>query len=371
MSLSAIQNLTSIRGGLTISWNYSIKSLAGIDNIDAETIEAIHMIYNDSLSWCAVESVCHFLDISNNAASIQNAPGCESIEVVEEYCQQNIESDWAPLGSIWHYSQRTVDPNFISFTTLESVADTVIEGKVCKKIIEVRRIHDTVAVEAHYMCAQNDSVFSYEYGVFKLLYDFGASQGDTIILGYNGYDGPLKWIVDSTELIEINGEQRKMMHITCGDGISAEFGGRVIDGIGNLHFMFKRLDNNPYIGLRCYEDDELGLFLNPFHPSWGWGFEDCEELLTSIPETDHTRNIITYPNPFTTSTTVEFEIYSRSNIQHTVYNSIGEVVYQESKQGLAPGKHSISLSLHHLPAGMYYGMLRTDTGVSVVKMVKK
>jgi hypothetical protein len=109
--------------------NRRLKSLSGIDSIDAQTIAALHMIYNDSLSWCAVESVCQYLGSPNPSTSIQNAVGCESIETVEEYCQQGISLEWAPLGSIWHYTQVTLNPDLISYTTIESVSDTVINGR--------------------------------------------------------------------------------------------------------------------------------------------------------------------------------------------------------------------------------------------------
>ena len=61
LSLSALQNLRTIGGGLTVSWNYRIKTLSGLDSIDAETISNLHIIYNDSLSWCAIESVCQYI----------------------------------------------------------------------------------------------------------------------------------------------------------------------------------------------------------------------------------------------------------------------------------------------------------------------
>ena len=48
--------------------------------------------------------------------------------------------------------------------------------------------------------------------------------------------------------------------------------------------MFPRSENNPYIALRCYEDSDLGLFLNPYHPPYGWNFEECDEIITGIDE---------------------------------------------------------------------------------------
>jgi hypothetical protein len=81
--------------------------------------------------------------------------------------------------------------------------------------------------------------------------------------------------------------------------------------------------------------------------------------------------IISYPNPFTTSTTIEYELYTICNIQYTVYNMMGEMVFYSQENMLPPGRHTITWSPGHLPAGLYYGVLRSEEGVSVVKMVKQ
>ena len=78
-----------------------------------------------------------------------------------------------------------------------------------------------------------------------------------------------------------------------------------------------------------------------------------------------------YPNPFTTSTTIEYELKDISNIQFTIYNVIGEVVYATEDRLMPQGSHAVTWSPRHLPEGMYYAVLRSEEGVSVVKMVKQ
>ena len=50
---------------------------------------------------------------------------------------------------------------------------------------------------------------------------------------------------------------------------------------------------------------------------------------------------------------------------------MGEVVYEVEENMKPPGTHKFSWSLHHLPPGIYYAVLRSVGGVSVVKMVKR
>ena len=78
-----------------------------------------------------------------------------------------------------------------------------------------------------------------------------------------------------------------------------------------------------------------------------------------------------YPNPFTNSTTIEYELYSVSNIQFTVYNMMGEVVYEIANRIMPQGSHTVTWSPGPLPVGLYYAVLRSEEGVSVVKMVKQ
>jgi hypothetical protein len=99
---------------------------------------------------------------------------------------------------------------------------------------------------------------------------------------------------------------------------------------------------------------------------------EVEEACTvGIPDEQSYPQLSAYPNPFTTSTTLEYELYTICNIQYTVYNMMGEVVYQTEPNELTPGRHTITWSPGHLPAGLYYGVLRSEEGVSVVKMVKE
>ena len=78
-----------------------------------------------------------------------------------------------------------------------------------------------------------------------------------------------------------------------------------------------------------------------------------------------------FPNPFTTSTTLEYELTEPSRVQLTIYNAIGEVVYKSEDRHMSVGKHSFTWNPERHPEGMYYVVLRSEEGVSVVKMVKQ
>ena len=99
--------------------------------------------------------------------------------------------------------------------------------------------------------------------------------------------------------------------------------------------------------------------------------EVTEACTVGMPEKTSDTPLTVYPNPFTTSTTIEYELTEPSHIQLTIYNAIGGVVYTAEDRLIFAGKHSFTWSPERLPEGMYYAVLRSEEGVSVVKMVKQ
>ncbi len=92
-SLSGFDCLQSV-GLLTIRSNSMLTSLAGLDNIDGSSMVGLTISDNPNLSTCDVRSVCDFIESHPDVANIlNNAPGCNSPEEVEEACNEvSVES---------------------------------------------------------------------------------------------------------------------------------------------------------------------------------------------------------------------------------------------------------------------------------------
>ena len=87
LDFSSLENITSINGDINISNNEMLGSMNGLDNIDAGSIIDITIVNNYSLNSCHVQSICDYLVTPNGTVVIEgNAPGCNSIEEVEEAC---------------------------------------------------------------------------------------------------------------------------------------------------------------------------------------------------------------------------------------------------------------------------------------------
>lgn len=86
-SLTGLLGVTSINGGIYIINNDALLSLSGLDSLSYNSITDLHIQNSGNLSICDVASICNYLAIPANPATISgNAVGCASRLQVEEEC---------------------------------------------------------------------------------------------------------------------------------------------------------------------------------------------------------------------------------------------------------------------------------------------
>jgi hypothetical protein len=272
--------------------------------------------------------------------------------------------EFAPIGSIWHYDQGTVNPQLITFHSIESISDTLINNISCRKLLKTSRYSGIPQTSNVFIYSSNDSVFLFANNEFNLLYDFSAVAGDTVSIGYfTNHDGsPLKMIIDSTSTITINGHLKNIQYVTCGDGISIEFGGTVISGIGNTEYMFPGSDGYVDGPLRCYNDGIIGLFINQDHPDNGWNFQDCEQTITGIEENNQSTMIDIYPNP---SSSLLFISEIDMNTNYLLYDCQGRLI---KKGNVLPSE---PININNLPDGLYSILLINNKIKTITRRVVK
>jgi hypothetical protein len=266
------------------------------------------------------------------------------INIIETPIPSTIE--FAPIGAKWYYTQTGIG-DLKTYKTIESVGDTIIEGKSCRKLLEVSRNLFAPIRDIRIMYSKNDSVSEYYNSSFHLLYDFGAMKGDTITLDVN----LPKMIIDSTSTIGINGSVHKVQYVTCSDGMMVEFGGKVIEGIGNLIFMFPTYDNNYDGPLRCYENPITGTYINPV-----WGSIDCENTIAGILK-NLDREVSVYINKQSKNIVIK-------GIQNTVSYELFDIQGRKIKSGELNVNCSIEAEV--LKSGIYLLKLK-NTEMKVVR----
>ncbi len=196
--------------------------------------------------------------------------------------------EFAPIGAKWHYSKSDawINPfsQRVTFSTMESIKDSIIEGKNCRILEFTSQASPGDHCGLHIMYQQNDSIYEYWSGKFHLMYDFGAVKGDSIMTGYGEY-----MIILKNSTININGHILRTQEVSCGNGVSVTFGGSIIESIGNTYLFFPTVDLEYEGPLRCYQDSNIGTYI-----STAWSESDCEKIINAIPVNFQPEVTVTY-----------------------------------------------------------------------------
>lgn len=292
-----------------------------------------------------------------------------------------VAQDFAPVGATWHYSERFFDglpsPQE-GYNKLESVKDTMIHGKLCRKIEKEDRISCSDRPETEYLYTSNDSTFFLDPVIddFQLLYNFNAEKGDSWNILLNNYPELImdtaKIHVDSSDVISINGIELKRLYVTYqiihvenGDGfVFEEYPATIIQSIGDTKYMFNfnsyaygACDGNFMNDLRCYSDEILGLYETGIANSCGevipWNLTSaidnyCES--TNPNEIDTTYFWYRNNSLFVRNVKNEFCGEENLNVEYyTQLNTLHLNAYQVGSQCLADCSYGYTIQIHMLP----------------------
>lgn len=76
-----------------------------------------------------------------------------------------------------------------------------------------------------------------------------------------------------------------------------------------------------------------------------------------------------YPNPFNPTTNITFAVPHTSNVELTIYNTLGQKVATLISQKMSAGTHTVEFDATRLASGMYLYRLKAGNYVSVKKMM--
>ncbi|MBW2004576.1 MAG: T9SS type A sorting domain-containing protein [Deltaproteobacteria bacterium] len=77
-----------------------------------------------------------------------------------------------------------------------------------------------------------------------------------------------------------------------------------------------------------------------------------------------------YPNPFNPMTTIEYSLARRSDVQLTVFNSLGQQVAKlVDMKGQAAGHYKVTWSAQNMPSGVYFYRIEAGDFISLRKMI--
>jgi len=146
-NLTGLINLNSIGGMIRVYDNEVLTSLLGLDNIAAGSIDDLDIIYNSSLSTCAVQSICDYLANPTGTISIHdNAIGCNSQQEVEDACEA------LPVENINFEEGLSIYPNpanqevFISISNGVVITEITIYNQIGQKVLHHKSVNQPIDV---------------------------------------------------------------------------------------------------------------------------------------------------------------------------------------------------------------------------------
>ncbi len=286
---------------------------------------------------------------------------------------------WAPVGAQWYYGEGFAFSGNVDYMLFESVGDTLIQGKACKRI-EVKRNQGQCYVRpmVEHLYEQNDTIFLYDtvYQDFQILYNFNAQPGDSWqfrMLGWNATPDTAFVTLDSFDFVNINGQSLKRIycHASYRYDLSSGYPAvndtfTVIEKIGHPNFFYHHYeefypvcDANYSTGLRCYQDSSLGLYQVDTSISCDYTY-----IWTGIAQHSNSKTIQIYPNPVqhTLQLSGNFEL----PLQYQIYNLNAQL----QMQGLLK---DAQLNLMDLKDGLYILKLQNsaDATPHVFKLFKE
>lgn len=270
------------------------------------------------------------------------------------------QTNWAPIGSSWYYSFSSINPGIESYTKISTIKDTSVNSVNCKMLIISTPDNNgspNVYYDTVFMYDENNKVYYFksQLNKFCLLYDFNINTGGFWNLDEFPPSNNAVY-VDSTGTININGFYKKIQYIHS-NNVAFSFEGRVVEGIGNLNYMFPQIDFSPQGPLRCYQDFYLGYYNNNY-------FFPCDTVFGSIKEIKSDSFIEIYPNPFNNYVNIHSKNQSETCIIH-IYNMQGCEIYK----GKFINSH-LSICTDFIPSGAYFCLISSNEIQYCKKIIK-
>lgn len=139
---------------------------------------------------------------------------------------------------------------------------------------------------------------------------------------------------------------------------------------GGMNWTVQEIDPGPNLSRIFFTDDNNGWVIGSggtiMHTNNG-GISGSNEVIKA----KRNKSLVnSFPNPFSTSTTITYELQHRSSVQINIYNHQGEIAKSLVNRNESKGIHHIKFNGFELGSGIYYLVLKTNEGVQTKKMIK-
>ena len=281
---------------------------------------------------------------------------------------QTFAQDFAPIGAKWYYTESFAFSGDISFLKIESIKDTVVEGKNCKILLKTNFLGCSNRPTLSEIVYSEDSVVYFwdsYFDKFQTLYDFKTKKGDfwSILMKSNPEQvDTIKVFVDSITSTEIQNKSYKTLYVSYQAeyfNYSQTYSSTIIYKIGDLKYLFNffpdwanACDFNFSDGLRCCEDAEFGHYTTGIADSCTY----TRKWLSNESIRDNTLKVELFPNP--TQGKIKINCYDNTNYMIFLLDNLGRII----KTGSFRKETNLDISTY--PNGMYFILIQDDKGMT-------
>jgi len=304
------------------------------------------------------------------------------------------QQPFAPIGAKWYYTPHClfIPTANCGYFTFESVADTLIDNQMARKIIYTKHnsLGSEVIPEATVvMYGDGDKIYYHFENEFHVLYDFTLEIGDTININLGPFANfyqtgsgniisnteTIQAHVTSTEVLNINNENLRILSLSniLDNNPNAIWGfwelggaGKTIERIGNTRQgLFGESLTQILAGatgeLRCYED-----------PNFSYKNPDFNFPCDYISDLNAVNNIETIhfsisPNPTSNSFFIKNKTSETSQNQIQLFDFKGEIILEKTIH--FSKNQSIEIQTNHFPSGIYFLKISDNNESSIQKIV--
>lgn len=256
-------------------------------------------------------------------------------------------------SNLFQNSKAGLPPHVMVTNYIKFSADTTIDDKIYKKVLESKDEYQTDYDVIGYI--REDSLKRVYYRdkneMEKLLYDFGAEVGDSITIGVVGggiFIMTMALVVEEIDYVLVNNEILKRMRVHpegFGGGPGEQWEEQWIEGIGSLcgilssgtfEFTGAKYD------LLCFFENDALIYSNP-------EYEDCFYNTVGIGEIETNRfGVEIIPNPVASSSIMKIHSEFNNDLLIEIFTLHGVKI-----RTMHPGKSSIVLRNEDYVSGIY------------------
>lgn len=279
--------------------------------------------------------------------------------------------NFAPIGAEWYYGEGYAFSGNIDYIKFTSEKDTLFAGKICRKITKRHKLGCNDRTYTEFVFTKNDTVFFYDpfFNEFQILYVFNAKVSDSWVIKIKNEQqdtDTIFIIVNSISTMNVNGVDLKALNVTYNkphENMPETYSSTIVERIGDVHYMFNWFpwfshvcDDNYTNGLRCYQDQDIGLYSTGIADSCTYMYD-----WTSIKNRNSNTKFQVFPNP--TSDYIDISTLSEIEITAELLDLFGNTILTKKFY------FNTRINLPKLSKGLYIVVIKNDEKVLYFKRI--